>query len=160
MYLFTVFLIDANEQFRRIASYLLREYYNETLCLVGISSADADALDQVRQLKPHIVLLGIGQYSLAELELITPIRAMLPNPTIIVLGGLDIPAYRQLALKSGADEFVAKDRLNDVLLPTIEKITGTRTQYNGWSYEPESELADVALCRPIPVSGLLLQTHS
>ncbi len=84
---------------------------------------EAEALHQVQLLKPQFVLLGLSQHSLNGLQLVPRLRAALEQVNIIVLGTLDIHAYRQAALDSGADAFVPKVALNNDLLPTIRHIT-------------------------------------
>jgi DNA-binding NarL/FixJ family response regulator len=134
----SVFIIDANPTFLRIAKRLLQELHHEQLTVLGTSAGDNDALQQARELAPRIILLGLGQYSLTGLRLIPRLRADNPYGHIIVLGSLDIRAYQQAAMDAGADAFVAKVALNNELLPTILRITGGVTADSNTS-PPDAE---------------------
>lgn len=118
----SVLLIDDSPAFRQLASRLLREYYASALSLVGVSPGSVDALQQARQQKPAIVLLGVGLHSLAGLRLVPLLRKELPNAGIVVLGSLDCRAYRQAAFDAGADAYIAKATLNRTLLATIDRV--------------------------------------
>lgn len=136
----TVFIIDSNPTFLRIATRLLQEFHHEQLIVLGSSTGDTEALQQVQKLSPRIVLLGLGQYSLTGLRLISRLRSGNPYVKIIVLGSLDIRAYQQAAMDAGADAFVAKVALNSDLLPTISRITGdtSATRQNITHHDEES----------------------
>jgi DNA-binding NarL/FixJ family response regulator len=125
MYTIRVLLVDANLTFLRIATRLLYEYYSDDLTIVGSSTDEDDALQQARQHQPRVVLLGLGQHNLTMLQLIPRLRALVPGVVVIVLGTLDIHAYRQAALAAGADAFVAKVAINQELLPTIRSFIST-----------------------------------
>lgn len=118
----SVLLVDSNVTFLRIAARLLQEHYHTELLVVGTSSGEHDALEKAHQLQPRIILLGLSQHSLASLEIIPAMRTILPTVGIIVLGSLDIHAYRHASIKAGADAFIAKVSLNIELLPMIRQI--------------------------------------
>lgn len=120
----SVLLIDSNPTFLRIAARLLQEHYHNELMLVGISSGNDDAIHKARHLAPQIILVGLSQHSLVCLRLIPHLRTAMPTAGIIVLGSLDIHAYRQAATDAGADAFIAKVAMNNALLPTITTLTG------------------------------------
>jgi DNA-binding NarL/FixJ family response regulator len=120
----SVLLIDANPAFLRIATRLLQEHYSTELQVIGSSSSETDALNQMRVLRPRIIVLGISQDSMRYLHLIPRIREILPNVGVIVLGALDISAYQQAALQAGADAFVARVALSTMLLPTLRRVAG------------------------------------
>ncbi len=119
-----ILLIDANQNFLRILSSLLREYYHQELHVIGTAFNNGDAVHQAQELTPRIILLGLDQHSLSSLQLIHRLRAVMQDVGIIVLGSLDIDSYRQAALAAGADAFVAKVALNSELLPAIRCIVG------------------------------------
>ncbi len=121
----SVLLIDANQVFLRIATQILQDHYYDTLTVVGISPGNDDVIRQAQHLKPQVILLGLGQYTLTALRLIPRLRTGLPAVKIIVLGSLDIDIYRQAALEAGADGFVAKVAINSALLPTIRHVMTT-----------------------------------
>lgn len=117
-----VFLVESNPAFLRIVTQLLQDYYQEELTLVGTSNGADHILHQIQILQPRIILLGLNQHHLGMLQVIPHVRASLPQSGIIVLGFLDVHAYREAALAAGADAFIAKAVINRELLPTIQMI--------------------------------------
>jgi DNA-binding NarL/FixJ family response regulator len=117
-----VLFVDTNTTFLRIATRLLEDYYSNDVTVVGTACTFREALSKAEALKPRIVLLGVSQYSLQALNLIPPLRSILEGAGIIVLGSLDIEAYRQAALASGADGFIGKIDINRALVPTIQQV--------------------------------------
>jgi DNA-binding NarL/FixJ family response regulator len=118
----SVFFIDSNATFLGIATRLLQDYYQHKFTLVGTATSYDEALFQVARVSAELLLLGVGQQSLEGLRIIPDLRAAVPGACIIVLGSLDIAAYRQAALNAGAHAFIAKVALNTDLLPTIERL--------------------------------------
>ncbi len=45
-------------------------------------------------------------------ELTKRIKETRPEILVVILTGYDLPEYREAALQSGADDFIAKDSLN------------------------------------------------
>lgn len=126
-----VLLIDETPTFLRIATRLLGEYYQEQLRVVGTSLCNDAVLEQALYLQPRIILMGVGQYSLVGLHLVSRLRAALPTTGIVVLGSLPINAYRQAAIDAGADVFVDKVNLNRVLPSVIAGITNATATAHG-----------------------------
>jgi CheY-like chemotaxis protein len=115
----SVLIVDENPTFLRITSRLLREYHADDVTVLGISHGSTDALDLARRLKPRVVLLGVIRSDAATQRLITRIRAILPDVTIILLGADNSPEARQSATASGADAFVAKNMVDEQLFPVL-----------------------------------------
>jgi DNA-binding NarL/FixJ family response regulator len=105
----------------------------------------ADILAQVRSKQPRIVLLGVGLYHLAGFRLLPHIRRALPDSLIIVLGPLDMEAFRQAALAAGADAFILKAALIRDVIPTIEQMTGITATYTSSAAEAFSALSTAVL---------------
>lgn len=56
----TVLLIDDNAGFRRIAEWLLTEYYADEITVLGAASIGLDGLRLVDRLQPQVILVGLG----------------------------------------------------------------------------------------------------
>ena len=113
-----VLLVDSSPIFLQNAMRFLEAYAPDQILLGGAVHDGADALALVEQLRPHVVLWGIGMPALPQLRRLPQLRAMLPQAYIIVLGLFD-EGYRQAALAAGADAFLLKDDLATSLLPAI-----------------------------------------
>ena len=113
-----VLLVDSSPIFLQNAVRFLEAYAPNQILLGGAVHDGADALALVEQLRPHVVLWGIGMPALPQLRRLPQLRARLPQTRIIVLGSFD-EGYRQAALAACADLFFLKDYLTTTLLPAI-----------------------------------------
>jgi DNA-binding NarL/FixJ family response regulator len=96
------------------------------LTVVGYAQSGREALKQVRQLQPDLVLLDITLPDMNGLEVARQVKAQ-PHPVVVVLISLhDTHAYR-LASAGVADGFVAKSTLDTHLLPLIAELFPTLT---------------------------------
>lgn len=116
----SVLLVDDNPTFLRIATRFLQEH--DDVVVVGTADRGEEALSQVEELQPDIVLIDLAMPGLSGLEVIPRLRAMLPEVGIIALTVLDTNSYRQAALAAGADNFVPKATLTTDLLPAIRQL--------------------------------------
>jgi DNA-binding NarL/FixJ family response regulator len=113
-----VLVVDDNEPFLRVATDFLRRH--DELLVVGAICGGEEALAQVQDLQPQVVLIGLDT---PGLEILPRLRNMLPDVGIIALTLLEGNAYRQAAMAAGADELVPKVELTTELLPAIRRVT-------------------------------------
>ena len=93
----------------------------EYLTVAGSARSGREALQQLEQLQPDLVLLDIAMPDMNGLEVARWIKAH-NRPVVVVLVSLhDTPAYRA-ASTTIADGFIAKDMLDIQLLPLITKL--------------------------------------
>jgi DNA-binding NarL/FixJ family response regulator len=121
-----VLLVDSSPIFLQTAVRFLEGYAPEQVLVADAVYHGAEALALVEQLRPDVVLWGIGMPALPQLQLLPQLRARLPQAGIIVLGSLD-EGYRQAALAAGADLFLIKDDLTTTLLPAILDVARGRS---------------------------------
>jgi DNA-binding NarL/FixJ family response regulator len=119
----SVLFVDTNSNFLRIIVRLLTEYYHQELTVVGAATSPEEAIQKFQNLRPHVILLGVGQYSQEERSLIAQLREAWPTVAILLLGPHDLDLYRQAALAAGVDAYLAKSTLNRQLVPTIRRLT-------------------------------------
>jgi two-component system NarL family response regulator len=113
-----VLLVDDNEAFRRVAAEFLERQHE--LIVVGAICGGEEALAQVQDLGPQVILIGLDR---PGLETISRLRKVLPDVGIIALTLLKGNAYRQAALAAGADDLVRKAEVVTDLLPAIRRVT-------------------------------------
>lgn len=118
-----VLLVDDHQPFLRVATDFLQRH--QGLVVVGALHGGEEALAQAQDLQPQVILLDLTTPSLSGLDTIPRLRAMLPEVGIIALTLLDPNAYRQVALATGADDFVFKANLTTDLLPAIRRVAQT-----------------------------------
>jgi DNA-binding NarL/FixJ family response regulator len=113
-----VLLVDDNEAFRRVASDFLQRHHE--LIVVGAICGGEEALAQVQDLGPQVILIGLDR---PGLETISWLRKVLPGVGIIALTLLNDNVYRKAAMAAGADDVVLKAELTTELLPAIRRVT-------------------------------------
>ncbi|MBE9508010.1 MAG: DNA-binding response regulator, partial [Chloroflexi bacterium] len=69
--------------------------------MVGAICGGEEALAQVQDLRPQVILIGLDR---PGLETISRLRKMLPGVGIIVLTLLEGAAHRKAAMATGADD--------------------------------------------------------
>ncbi len=117
----SVLLVDGNLTFLRIVTRFLDAY--DDVVIVGTVCESEQALIQVRDLEPDIVLLDIAMPNLSKgLDFIPRLRAALPGVGIIALTLLGTGGYRQAALEAGVDDFVPKAAMGANLLSAIRRV--------------------------------------
>jgi DNA-binding NarL/FixJ family response regulator len=102
-----ILIVDDQKLFRTGLAKLLEEY--EQLQIVG-QAADADqALEQVRRLKPDIVLMDLRLPGMDGVEATRKIVSDHPAIKVLVLTTYDVDSYVIQALRAGASGYVLKD---------------------------------------------------
>jgi DNA-binding NarL/FixJ family response regulator len=134
-----VLLVAANRAFLHVTTRFLKRY--DKLIVVGAVDSGEDALAQVQELRPQVVVLDLDTPGQAGLETVHCLRTMLPQVGIVAMSLLDAEDYHQAALAAGADDLVAKAALSSHLLPAIQ-----RAKQNG-------------RCAPEPTSRIHLPTE-
>lgn len=111
-------LVDDVAVVRSTLRSLLAEY---TIC--GEAENGLAALDQVRQLKPDVVVIDITMPVMNGLKATVEIRRFAPSTKIILFTINDTPEAQEAARMVGADALVPKSRAGTDLLPTVQRFT-------------------------------------
>lgn len=98
------------------------------LDVVGEARDGREVLDEVEQLKPHVVVLDITMPRLGGLETLERLRASHPDVKVILLSVHGDPPFIQSAIALGADGYVLKNGR------AAEIVTAVREVMNGGSY--------------------------
>ena len=80
-----------------------------------------NALDLPTEPAPAVVLLDIYLPGRSGIRFIRPLKEKWPHAKIVVLTFSAAEQYRELALRTGADEFVSKLYIASDLIPAIER---------------------------------------
>ena len=137
-----VLLVDDSATFRRVAGHFLEQ--QEGLRVVGALSGGQAALDQVKILRPQVVLVDLEMPGLSALETIRRLRDSYPRLGIIALTLLEASAYRGASLGAGADDFVSKYTMGAELLPVIREVAHRRLP--GLDLSPAIDREDNGRC--------------
>lgn len=114
-----VLMLDNNDRFLETARKFLceQDFIEEVFSTVS----DAEACRLAEEKQPHVILLDVLMPGHNGIELIPTIRKKSPNSKIIMLTLWDLNGYRDSAIESGADDFVAKKTMAEELIPAIKK---------------------------------------
>ena len=90
----------------------------------GLRAAEALWLD--------VILVDLDPRVISGLPTIRHLRALRPATGIIALSVYDQDGYQRAALLAGADGFVAKTRVHEDLVPTIQRVVQFRLTDPGY----------------------------
>jgi PAS domain S-box-containing protein len=115
-----VLIVDDAEDIRMLLRMKLGRH--ENIEVVGEAVDGVDAVDQARELQPHLVLLDMAMPRMDGLQALPLIRAAVPDVRVIVLSGFNQGTLEKEALAAGADRYVVKGGSMRELLEVIEKV--------------------------------------
>ena len=116
----TVYLVDDQNMLRAAFKSLLSA--DDRFRVVGDTGDAREAIEQVAQLRPDVVLLDISMPGLSGLDAIAPIRKALPRVRILMLTHHEGETFVEQAMRSGADGYLSKDSEPAELAETIEAV--------------------------------------
>lgn len=130
--MYKVLVVDDHPFIRTALRTLVSE---EGYKVVGETDNGVDAISQVRQLTPDLVLLDITMPRLDGIAVIERIRALEVNTRIIVLTSLSSEHYAARCISAGASGFISKTDELSVLAQAM------KTVMKGYVYYPETVVA-------------------
>jgi DNA-binding NarL/FixJ family response regulator len=115
-----ILLVDDSLAFLESATRFLA--MDKKLEIVGRVLSGEEALVQVTQLCPDLVLMDMAMPGMNGLEATRQIKERSSSPYVVVLTLNDGSEYRTAALAVGADGFVTKSEIGTALLPLIHSL--------------------------------------
>lgn len=122
-----VVLADDNPKFLDAATNFLA--IDPQLEIVGQARSGREAVDQVAQLQPHLVIMDLAMPETNGFEATRQIKAQPDPPYVIILTLYDNPEYQAAAQRVEADGFVPKSELGLLLLPLIHILCNNRADF-------------------------------
>jgi CheY-like chemotaxis protein len=115
-------LVDDNDAFLKVASVLLQR---EGVTVVGVASNSAEALRQVRTLRPDVILvdIGLGDESGFDLARLLAQDEQGGSAEVILISARAETDYAELIAQSPAAGFLVKSKLS---AEAISRILGHR----------------------------------
>jgi DNA-binding NarL/FixJ family response regulator len=126
---FKILLVDDNQTFASSVKQFLAILHGATV--VGHATSGLDALEQVRALKPDLVLLDIGLPDISGLDIARTLQTWPEPPKLIFLTMHNNQPYRDAAQKAGAAGFVNKANFVNQLFPIIEELVSKQPHQEG-----------------------------
>jgi len=122
-----ILLVDDSPDFLKLAARFLA--MDPQVEIIARARSGRDALREVAQLKPDLVLMDLTMPEMNGLEATRQIKKLARPPRVIILTLHDSPDYRAAARAAGADDFVAKANLSTDLIPAIQRLSQVRRSF-------------------------------
>lgn len=114
-----ILIVDDNESTREGTSRLLE--YEDNIEIVGFAENGLEAVDRVKELQPHVVLMDINMPQMNGIEATAQISQIAPRTKVIMVSVQDDSQYLKQAFRAGAVDFVAKPITSAELAQAIER---------------------------------------
>jgi len=115
-----IFVVDDHPAIQEaIAAMVSAE---KDLALIGSARTAAEGLDQIRRLKPDVVVVDISLEDAHGLDLVHQIRSELPEIQLVVFSMYDEIAYAERAIRAGAMGYVMKSESTQSVLEAIRTV--------------------------------------
>lgn len=113
----SILIADDHTLFRQGVRSLLEKHAD--IKVIGEAANGQDALEQVRKLKPELVLLDISMPGLSGLDVIARIRKINPHTKVLILSMYENEEYLYRGLRAGACGYILKKGAASDLLSSI-----------------------------------------
>jgi DNA-binding NarL/FixJ family response regulator len=90
--------------------------------IVGLAADGVEAVEQVREHRPDVVLMDIRMPRLDGLDATAQILAEVPGTRVLVLTTFDLDEYVYRALRAGASGFLLKDAPRETLIAAVRSV--------------------------------------
>jgi DNA-binding NarL/FixJ family response regulator len=98
------------------------------LVVVGEACNGLEAIQQVEQLRPDVVLMDLAMPQMDGLEATERIKAQSPRIGVVMISIHDNEETQEQAAKAGVDAFLAKGTDTEILIQTIQEV-GPKAQH-------------------------------
>jgi DNA-binding NarL/FixJ family response regulator len=116
-----ILLADDNQSFRGTLKAILA--LQPDLEIVGEATTGHEAIRQVSELNPDVLVLDIRLPDIDGLEVLRQLRQAGDKTRVVILSLWDNVEYRRTAIERGASAYVVKGAAFTQLLPVIRGVT-------------------------------------
>lgn len=95
------------------------------MTIAAVAASGTDIMRTARLLQPNIVLLGMNNPGLEDLQTLAMLRKKLPAASILVLTNDEVPEQKQAALRNGAQTTLTKNAQRSELLYALRQLSVT-----------------------------------
>jgi DNA-binding NarL/FixJ family response regulator len=117
-----IFLIEDNRLLREGIAATLKEQAD--MKVVASTAGSNDTMRQVRELKPHIVLMDLSLRSQDDIRVVASLWKGVPGVRVIGMGLIPSQADIVELVEAGASGFILKDATMEDFLGTIRAVAG------------------------------------
>ncbi|MFC1925269.1 response regulator [Chloroflexota bacterium] len=115
-----VLIVDDQQMFREGIRRRLEQ--EADICIVGEAGTAEEALEQVEQVDPNIVILDIRLPDVSGIEVARRMRRQWPDLKILMLSSYDFDQYVSAAARIGIQGYLVKDAPQEELVQAIHII--------------------------------------
>jgi len=112
--------VDDNRLLREGLVSMLAEQGD--IAVIGAAASGGKALEQIKDLRPEVVLIDIGMPGKDGIEVTQELRRDLPEVKVIILGMCDLADEIMASIEAGAAGYVLKEASFDSLVETIRSV--------------------------------------
>lgn len=125
-----VHVVDDDASTLLTVKYFLEEYGAH----VKTSESSPEALEEIKQDKPELVILDLMMPEMDGLDMVRLLREdpELENLKIVIFSAKPYEHDKQRALSFGADGYITKPLLDEVFIETVEKILEEKIELSYW----------------------------
>jgi DNA-binding NarL/FixJ family response regulator len=120
-----IFLVEDHMVFRQGLIWIIEQDKEFEVC--GEAVDGFDALNQIKNVKPDLVLVDIGLAGMSGIELTKNIRSSMPDVRILILSMHKESLYAERALRAGANGYIMKRESGEELISAIRQVLDGRT---------------------------------
>jgi DNA-binding NarL/FixJ family response regulator len=103
---FNVLIVEDNLTFRQALTEVLKSQFP---CMIMEEAGNGpEALEKIAAFSPHLVFMDIKLPGENGLEVTRRIKARHPEMIVAILTSYDLPEYRDVAFRYGANHFIVK----------------------------------------------------
>ncbi len=151
-----ILIVDDQNFVRKMLQYSLGSQLN--LIVVGTANSGSDALIQLEQLHPDIVLVDVEMPGMNGLEMTQTINEQYPRTKVLVLSSHDDDSYIRDALQAGAKGYLLKNTPPEELAHAIRFVQRGYLQLGPGLFEkleeyPASFVSLPAAAQPVPAAA-------
>lgn len=121
-----VIVVDDHEALRRVLGEWLQDIFPQ-YGFIGMATA-RDAISYCVDKVPKAVIMDVDMPGMNGIEATARLKTMMPDIRVVILTIHENGAYKEAALRAGANAYVAKNRLYNDLIPVLSDILEDREQ--------------------------------
>ncbi len=120
MILVKIYIVEDSELIRQRIDRLIS--FVDEVEIAGYSDNVDEAIDDIKRLKPEVVILDISVEKVKGLKMIYNIKQIDPPPTVIMFTNYDFESYREKSFENGADYYLDKSHDFEKVTLILEKV--------------------------------------
>ena len=133
-----IVLVDDHPVLRKGLARLIDSKEGFVVC--GEASSAIDAMEVIREQKPHLAVVDIGLPGASGIDLTKSIRAEFPDVPVLILSMHDDPLYATRALRAGATGYIVKqDAIDNIATALQETLDGRRYLSPGMAQQLQTD---------------------